>query len=147
MSVAHPERIILFGSWARGEEGLDSDLDLLVVADCEHRHRLAGRIYRSLIGVGGAVDLVAVTPVDVERYGKRPALVIESALREGKVRYPYLDSLGRNRILHPVYIAIAPGMRKAERSINGERSKTDPPRRTRHEPDRGPPGSFEGLLA
>ncbi len=31
VEVAHPDRIILFGSVARGEMGPDSDIDLLVV--------------------------------------------------------------------------------------------------------------------
>ena len=29
----HPLRVILFGSWARGESGPDSDIDLLVILD------------------------------------------------------------------------------------------------------------------
>lgn len=38
VDVAHPDRIILFGSAARGEMGPDSDLDLLVVkAGVPHR--------------------------------------------------------------------------------------------------------------
>jgi hypothetical protein len=44
-------------------------------------------IYMNLIGVGQAVDAVVVTPEDVERYGDCPALIIEPALREGKVVY------------------------------------------------------------
>jgi hypothetical protein len=39
----------------------------------------------NLFGVGQAVDVVVVTPEDIERYGNSPALVIEPALREGKV--------------------------------------------------------------
>jgi hypothetical protein len=52
VEVARPERIILFGSAARGDAGPDSDLDLLVVKrGVEHRRRLAQRIYRRLLGV------------------------------------------------------------------------------------------------
>ena len=40
-----------------------------------------------LRGVGAAVDVVLVTPEDVERYGDSRALVIKPALREGKVVY------------------------------------------------------------
>jgi hypothetical protein len=40
-----------------------------------------------LIGVGRAVDVVVVTPEDIERFGASPALFIEPALREGKVIY------------------------------------------------------------
>jgi predicted nucleotidyltransferase len=87
VEMAHPERIILFGSAARGERGPDSDLDLLVVKSGVHRRRLAHAIYRNLIGVGFPVDVVVVTPEDIERYQDAPGLIIEPALREGKVVY------------------------------------------------------------
>ena len=41
VAVADPEKIILFGSAARGELGPDSDLDLLVVKSEVHRRKLA----------------------------------------------------------------------------------------------------------
>lgn len=87
VDVAQPERIILFGSAARGEMGRDSDVDLLVVKDGAHRRRLTGRIYDRLYGVGVAVDVVVVTPDDIERYRDSYALVIYPALREGTVVY------------------------------------------------------------
>ena len=87
VAVAQPERIILFGSAARGEMGRHSDVDLLVVKRGAHRRNLAGRIYRDLYGVGAAVDVVVVTPEDIERYGNSHALVIKPALDEGRVVY------------------------------------------------------------
>lgn len=87
VEVAEPERIILFGSAARGDMGPNSDVDLLVVKPGAHRRRLAQDIYMSLYGVGQAVDLVVVTPEDIERYGDAIGLVIEPALREGKTIY------------------------------------------------------------
>ncbi len=87
VEVARPERVILFGSAARGEMGRDSDVDLLVVKEGVHRRSLAGRIYENLYGVGAAVDVVVVTPSDIERYGASHALVIKPALSEGKVVY------------------------------------------------------------
>lgn len=88
VAVADPERIVLFGSRARGDARPDSDFDLLVVAKgpC-HRRRTAQRIYRALSGAGAAVDLVVVVPDDIVRYGHSPALVIEPALRDGRVVY------------------------------------------------------------
>jgi uncharacterized protein len=82
-----PEQIFLFGSAARGEDHMGSDLDLLVVKPCASRRNVAAEIYRNLIGVGQAVDVVVVTPEDLERYRSSPALVIESALRDGKLLY------------------------------------------------------------
>lgn len=85
VEAADPERIILFGSAARGEMGPHSDIDLLVVTDCVHRRELAGRIYRRLVGVGAAVDVIVVTPEDLERYRDSHALIVKPALREGSV--------------------------------------------------------------
>ena len=87
VEVAEPERIILFGSAARGEMNRHSDVDLLVVKDAPDLRRRTADIYRRLYGVGVAVDIVMVTPQDVERYRDSHALVIKPALREGKVMY------------------------------------------------------------
>ena len=86
--VAAPERIVLFGSAARGEAGPNSDLDLLVIKPGDyHRGRLTEEIYESLIGAGQAVDIVVVTPEDVESYRDALGLVIGPALREGREIY------------------------------------------------------------
>lgn len=87
VATADPDEIILFGSAARGEMGTHSDLDLLVVEAGVHRRRLAQRIYRNLIGVGQAVDIVVATPEDLERYGDSIGLIYKSALAEGKIIY------------------------------------------------------------
>ena len=87
VQAARPERIILFGSAARGECGPDSDIDLLIVKSNVHRRRLAMDLYEALADIEQAVDLIVATPEDIERYGQSPALVLESALREGKLLY------------------------------------------------------------
>ena len=87
VEVAQPEKIILFGSRAAGSARSDSDVDLLVVKSTSQRRKLAMEIYRKLLGVGCAVDVIVVTPEDIERYGKVPYLIIEPALREGKLVY------------------------------------------------------------
>ena len=87
VEVAQPEKIILFGSAARGEMTRHSDVDLLIIKEGTHRRSLAGRIYENLYGVGAAVDVVVVTPADVERYKDSHALIIKSALREGRAVY------------------------------------------------------------
>lgn len=87
VEVARPERIILFGSAARGEMDPHSDVDLMVVKGGVHRRDTAVLILDELGGVGAAVDVVVVTPEDVERYGDSHALVIKPAMQEGKVVY------------------------------------------------------------
>lgn len=88
VEVAQPERIILFGSAARGEMGPDSDIDLLVVkSGVEVRRELAKRIYRRLFGLTTPVDVVVVTPEDVERHAQCVGTIIAPALAEGREVY------------------------------------------------------------
>jgi predicted nucleotidyltransferase len=88
VKVAEPERIILFGSAARGTMGPNSDIDILIIKRGQfHRGHLTEAIYMNLIGVGQAVDVIVVTPEDVERYQNSHPLVIAPALREGKEIY------------------------------------------------------------
>lgn len=87
VEVADPEKIILFGSAARGDMNRHSDVDLLIIKEGAHRGSLAGRIYENMHGAGAAVDVVVVTPDDVEQYKDSHALVIKPALREGRVVY------------------------------------------------------------
>ena len=87
VEVAQPEKIILFGSAARGDMNRHSDVDLLVVKEGVDALDLMGQIYRNLRGVGAAVDAIVVSPRDVECYKDSHALVIKPALREGKVVY------------------------------------------------------------
>jgi len=87
VEVAQPEKIILFGSAARGAMGPNSDLDLLIIKSCPRRRTVAMQIYSKVGGMGCAPEITVVTPENVERYGHSSALVIEPALREGRVVY------------------------------------------------------------
>jgi predicted nucleotidyltransferase len=87
VETASPEKIILFGSAVRGEMDSNSDIDLLVVKSNIHRRRLAQEIYRNLIGIPQGVDVIVATPEDLVRYKDSFSLVIEPALREGRVIY------------------------------------------------------------
>jgi len=88
VEVAQPDRIILFGSAARGEMGPDSDVDLLVIkSGVAHRGRLAEEIYMRLFGIRVPVDVVVVAPEDVERQRGKVGSIIGPALREGREVY------------------------------------------------------------
>jgi predicted nucleotidyltransferase len=84
----HPEKIILFGSHARGTAAPDSDADLLVVMRVEgSRRKQATEIDLALAGIHLPADVIVITPGDLERDGNRPGTVIHPALREGQVLY------------------------------------------------------------
>ena len=87
VDVARPEKIVLFGSAARGDDGRHSDVDLLVIKDGGDPLDLMAQIYGRLHGVGAAVDAIVVSPEDVERFKDSHALVIKPAMRHGTVVY------------------------------------------------------------
>ena len=87
-AVAQPQRIVLFGSGARGEIGRNSDLDLLVIVRGQvHRRALAQEIYRNLRGIAVPVDIIVATEQDVVQYGDRVGTILRPALREGVTIY------------------------------------------------------------
>lgn len=84
----HPRRIILFGSFARGDAGPDSDLDLLVVMDqVENKRNTAGDMLDALADVPVPKDVIVTTPDEIARRGHVIGTVLEPALREGTVLY------------------------------------------------------------
>jgi len=83
-----PERIVLFGSHARGAAGADSDVDLLVVMSVEgSRRKKATEIDLALSGILVPTDIIVVTPEQVERDRGQVGTIVYPALREGKVLY------------------------------------------------------------
>ena len=63
-------------------------MDLLVVkAGVAHRRRLAQRIYSGLVGLEVPVDVLVVTPEDIEAFKDKVGTIIGPALREGREVY------------------------------------------------------------
>jgi uncharacterized protein len=84
-----PRTIILFGSYARGDEREDSDVDLLVVfPELEDPHGRAAEVCAALIGCSTPPkDIVVSTTACFERYCNVPNTVYWPVAREGKVLY------------------------------------------------------------
>lgn len=84
----NPQKIILFGSQARGTADDRSDVDLLVVAKFSGKRRsMIVSMDRSLRGIGFARDIILVTPDEYERDRQIPGTVARPASQEGKVLY------------------------------------------------------------
>jgi uncharacterized protein len=80
------QRIILFGSHARGDADAGSDIDLLVVeAEVADRGAEMVRLRRLLRPLPAAFYVLLYTPADLERWGKEPGSAVSWALKEGKV--------------------------------------------------------------
>jgi uncharacterized protein len=88
LAVSAPEQIILFGSYARGEVGPDSDLDLLVVEEgVETPRRESVRLRHALRGLLVPIDVIVATPQHIERHRDTIGLIYGPAVREGIVLY------------------------------------------------------------
>ena len=84
----HPERIILFGSHARGDAGPDSDVDLLIVTPLSGSKREKQvEIRLALRDIRVPKDIVVTTPEEFNWRKEIPGTVERPAAREGKVLY------------------------------------------------------------
>ncbi|MBA3976263.1 MAG: hypothetical protein C0504_18805 [Candidatus Solibacter sp.] len=84
-----PDRIVLFGSHARGDARQDSDVDLLVLfAEVDDPRARAAEIYAALAGSFTLPkDILVSTTARFERYRNVANTVYWPASREGKVLY------------------------------------------------------------
>jgi len=88
VSQFHPERIILFGSHARGDARPDSDGDLLVVlplSGSKQEKQLEIRL--ALRDIRIPKDIVVTTPEEFDWRKEIPDTIERPATREGKILY------------------------------------------------------------
>lgn len=82
----NPIKIILFGSRAKKRARAGSDADLLIIMPVTgSRRKTATEIDMALFGIRIPLDLIVVTPEDVQKSQNRPGTLIYTALKEGKV--------------------------------------------------------------
>ncbi|MGD0463849.1 MAG: nucleotidyltransferase domain-containing protein [Tepidisphaeraceae bacterium] len=85
----HPDKVILFGSYARGEAGIDSDVDLMVVMESK------AQWYERSVPIWMAISERWIEPIDIivrspEVFAQRqsqPDTLEYAAMREGVVLY------------------------------------------------------------
>jgi predicted nucleotidyltransferase len=83
-----PLRIVVFGSFARGEARPGSDLDFLVVLPTvENKREAALAMRRTLADCAAGSDVIVTTPDEIERRGWIIGTVLREALQEGHTVY------------------------------------------------------------
>jgi len=83
-----PQKIILFGSWARGERGPHSDIDLLIIQESAlPRPQRYAQVRRLFWGMGIPMDILVYTPEEFVRYQSVPGSFTHTVAREGRVLY------------------------------------------------------------
>jgi len=88
VAAFQPRRIVLFGSRARGDARLDSDLDLMI--EMETTREPAERIlavYELFGSRRWAMDVVVYTPDEVQRLSSVHGTLAAMIAQEGKVLY------------------------------------------------------------
>lgn len=92
VEASNPDRIILFGSAARGDTGPDSDVDLLIVEKESSfqggsRWTESSRIRKALWRFPIPIDVLLFTPEEIEKWKDSTNHVIARSMREGRVLY------------------------------------------------------------
>lgn len=82
-----PEKIILFGSFAWGTPGPDSDVDLLVIKETDNPRAVAREIDDALFPRPCPIDVIVYRPDQVEERRQRDDMFITDILTNGKVLY------------------------------------------------------------
>jgi predicted nucleotidyltransferase len=89
---ARPDKIILFGSRARGNARIDSDFDLIVIKQTQEPvPRRDAALYLALAGMNVAIDVMTYTPAEIQDWSSVPDAFITTAVREGRVLYERQD--------------------------------------------------------
>jgi uncharacterized protein len=84
----HPERIILFGSRARGDARPDSDVDLFIEIEADiPKPELRRKIRAALNPFPSAIDILVYTPAQTKKWQRAAASLVSTVLREGAVLY------------------------------------------------------------
>jgi len=84
----NPEKIILFGSAAKGELRKDSDADFFIIKDTEERFFNRCRAVRRLIrGREIPVDIIVYSPKEVNHALEIGSFFTEDIIKNGKVLY------------------------------------------------------------
>ena len=88
VAAAKPSKIILFGSYARGDATEDSDLDLMVIEpEVDNKFDEMVRLRNVMGDMDIGVDLLVYSDMEASRRSQVPGTVLYWAYKEGRVLY------------------------------------------------------------
>ena len=87
-TAAGAERVVLFGSYARGDASRHSDVDLMVIAESDlPRHKRSRQLHLMFKPYPFAMDILVYTPREVQSEREFELSFISRVLREGRRLY------------------------------------------------------------
>jgi len=88
LEVITPVKIFLFGSAAKESFHENSDLDfLIIVPDITDKRRSTREIYKKILSIGFATDIVMITESEFLLWKDDSYYIIKSAITEGRLIY------------------------------------------------------------
>lgn len=88
VATAQPSRVILFGSYGRGDPDAGSDLDLMVVKpEVPDPYTEMIRLHEVVGNIGPGVDVLVYSEAEYQRRSRVPSTVLYWARREGRFLY------------------------------------------------------------
>jgi predicted nucleotidyltransferase len=83
----HPEKVILYGSYAHGVAKPDSDIDLFIIAEHTGKNWRLAAIIRQALSPIVAIDLLVRTPQQVQQRLEMNDPFIKDIIQKGQVLY------------------------------------------------------------
>lgn len=88
LAVYEPERIYLFGSWAKGEEDELSDFDIVIIKETQLPFFARLKEVGKLLSVEmGGIDILVYTPEEFDQMCRQGNAFAEMILEEGQIIY------------------------------------------------------------
>ena len=88
VAAAQPSRVILFGSYGRGDADASSDLDILVIeSHVPDSYSEMIRLHEAIGNVGPGVDVLVYSEAEYQRRSQVPGTVLYWARKEGRALY------------------------------------------------------------